>query len=218
MRIKFYMLVSFLCVFICGCNDDEASRPYPRVTTDGVISISDEGALFQGFITSYDENKISLVGFVWSDNSDPRLDKSEVVFLSPEVINENRFTFSLRSTLDAGKSYWVRAFAIQDEFRVYGDTTSFISQGSSSNPVIEEFEPKSGTDSSEITISGEGFSHKNEENKVSFGNLEARVISSSVEELKVLVPAGISTRESTLTVEVTGNAFIAETKFQRLAP
>lgn len=218
MRIKFYLVVSFFSVLICGCKDDEVKRPYPRVITGEVVNITEEGAIFKGTITSFDENEISTVGFVWSQNSDPRIDNSDVIYLSSDEIDQNSFSFSLKTTLIANEFYRVRAFATQGELRVYGDTTSFISLGSSSIPIISDFSPKSGTDSTEITILGEGFSHKNDENTVSFGDIEAKVISSSVEELKVLVPAGIDSRESTLKVTVTGNEFIAEEKFVRLAP
>ncbi|WP_421762847.1 IPT/TIG domain-containing protein [Ekhidna sp.] len=220
MQIKSHTLVCVFLILLVSCTEDEIGRPYPRVITEGVSNVSEKGAVFKGRISSYGKEEISSIGFVWSLKSSPNLNSStdEMVYMSLDDVKGNQFQFELRSTLEPDEKYWVRAFATQGDLRIFGDTTSFISSGSFSNPVVQNFEPKSGTDSTEIIISGEGFSHKPSENLVFFNSLQASVVESNTEELKVLVPAGIETRESSLKVLVTGNEFEVDGKFIREAP
>ncbi|MEQ9467093.1 MAG: IPT/TIG domain-containing protein [Ekhidna sp.] len=186
--------------------------------TEPIEEITSEGALFHGTITLAGSDTLSSVGFVWGTDGNPSKGNGDEVSLTSIGLDENEFSFFVRSTLDEGKKYWVRAFVTQGQLTVYGDTVSFVSQGSSSNPQIDEFEPKNGTDYTEVIISGSGFSHKNSENIVKFNEIDATVISSKTSELKVQVPPGISSREVALKVIVTGNSAEAEEPFIRNEP
>lgn len=69
-------------------------------------------------------------------------------------------------------------------------------------PVIQEVSPLTGTWGTVVTIKGEFFSAIPAQNRVSFNNVQATVVSSSPTEIKVLVPDALDAASSTVSVEV----------------
>src|SRR5215204_12264 len=82
------------------------------------------------------------------------------------------------------KKYFMRAYAISEDFVVYGNTIEFISLGGKA-PIVKDFFPATGTWDDTVTVVGENFSDQNRNNIVKFGEHTATVLRSSNDTLLV---------------------------------
>lgn len=78
-------------------------------------------------------------------------------------------------------------------------------------PVVNSFSPESGKAGDEVTISGENFSEKAEENTVKFGSIAATVKTATTTKLTVIVPEEAATGK--ITVSVDGRSATSENNF-----
>lgn len=101
---------------------------------------------------------------------------------------------------------------------IFGNKSSSSSSFKLTTPKINQFTPEFGTDNSEITIYGEGFTYFTNLNIVTIGNKGAVVTSATKTQLKVIIPFGILTKENELSVMVASQKGIANVPFKMLAP
>ena len=194
--------IAILLLFF-GCTKEEITpREYPRVSTTEVVNITKAGATFKGEII-FSNVEVKDHGFVWSDVNGPLVSNSNKVSLGSRTDIGQFEALSDRSLQD-GKKYFMRAYAVSEDFVVYGNTIEFISLGSKA-PVFKDFFPSLGTWNDSVTVVGENFSDQNRDNIVKFGEHTATVLRSNKDTVLVLVPFQLNSASSNLSVSIFGN-------------
>ncbi len=206
MHQKFYnsFLFILITILLSGCQEEKVSpREYPRLTTLEVTNITRSGAVFQAEVIYPGDGPITNHGFVWSDLSSPRLEFADRKSLGAKS-GKGAFSVRVTSTLQKGKKYYVRSYATNSEYLVYGKEITFESQGSEP-PVITEFSPQSGTIGDTVVIKGLGFSYLKTVNEVKFDTIKANIIALSDELLTIQIPHGLISKSPKAYVSVAGN-------------
>ena len=151
--MKALKLFSIAAIAVIAFSCEEKPEPGPtekatiELTTKPVTSITAETAVSGGNITKEGESPISQRGICWSETENPNLNSNN----TKDGTGVGEFTSTITG-LEPGKSYYVRAYAVNNEGVAYGDQQSF------SVPV---FAPKVGTlaasnvTNESFTISGE---------------------------------------------------------------
>jgi hypothetical protein len=214
MKTRFCQLAILL--FFFGCTEEETTpREYPRVSTVEAGDITSDGVTFKGDII-FSSVEIKDHGFVWSDVLGPLVSSANKISLGSKP-GTGPFEGRGDRSLEDGKKYFVRAYAISDDFVVYGNTVEFVSLGSKA-PVVKDFFPATGTWSDTVTVVGENFSDQNRTNVVKFGQNTASVIRSNKDTLLAIVPGDLTSHQTKLTVSVAGNSSSIAKEFQLTAP
>ncbi|MEQ8418033.1 MAG: IPT/TIG domain-containing protein [Imperialibacter sp.] len=143
-------------------------------------------------------------GFVWSDVPGQQLGNTDYVSLGSRS-NTGTFSARIERALEEGKTHYVRAYAKSSENTVYGPVQEFASLGSKA-PLVESFEPKTGTWGDTIQIKGKNFSQVNDKNRVLIGEVATKLVFSSDTLLKVVVPEGFVNSTGKFKVVLAGNA------------
>ena len=207
--------IAILLLFF-GCTKEEITpREYPRVVTTEAMDISSGGVTFRGDVI-FSNVEIKDHGFVWSDVLGPTTLSSNKVSLGSKT-GIGQFEARCERSLEAGKKYFMRAYAISEDFVVYGNTVEFISLGGKA-PVVKDFFPTLGTWSDTVTIVGENFGDQNRDNIVKFGQNTATVFRSNKDTLFVVVPGDLTTNLTTLKVSVAGNSSSIAKEYQLRSP
>ncbi|HMG92643.1 MAG TPA: IPT/TIG domain-containing protein [Chryseolinea sp.] len=215
MKTRFFNLAILL--FFLGCTKEEITpREFPRVTTVEAADITSDGVTFTGEII-FSNVEVKDHGFVWSDILGPLVSTANKVSLGSKS-GIGQFESRCDRSLEAGKKYYVRGYAISEDFVVYGNTVEFMSLGSKA-PVVKDFFPTTGTWSDTVTVVGENFSDQNRTNIVKFGQHTATVMRSNKDTLVVYVPYQLNTESSNLSVAIFGNvANLPSKQFTLKAP
>jgi hypothetical protein len=213
-RINLILFALILLLATCG-EDDNATRPYPRVRTKSVTNITSEGAFFEGEIT-FSSVKIVDHGFVWSTDSNPTLENSDDISLGQRS-GIGKFTSQIEWSLEEGKKYYVKAYAKSDDYTVYGDVAEFVSLGSKGPRLISVI-PEIGTWKDTVVITGENFSEILKSNAVSFDTLSSRIIRNTKDSIICIVPQLLMKDISNVSVSVVGNVGTLEKAFSLTPP
>ena len=199
LRITILITILF-SILSCEKEAEIQSKDYPYVVTNSP-NVSSEGAVFTANIKSLGNQKIYEYGFVWSTESGPTIQNSNKLYENqPE---KGSYSYNLNSGLAKGQPYFVRAYIHTDQYEVYGNERSFISQGSLL-PVIRSFEPKYGLVGTKVTIVGDNFAISKNGNTVKFGSNEAIIDSFSENRLIVTVPLVSQSGTVPISVETAG--------------
>jgi hypothetical protein len=202
-----------LFILAAACQEENfVERDYPLIRTGSVDHITTEGARFNASIIEGTRESIKEYGFVWNTNAnvlDLQYAERIVVSGSPE---SEIFSLDITFALDTMKLYYVRSYIRANKLTLYGNMVSFISLGSQA-PIINDFEPKSGSSRDTITIYGRNFSYQGFTNKVLFGETPGRVTFGSYDELRVIIPDNLNHDALPVSVEVMGRKAVAEERF-----
>lgn len=213
-RIAYGSIIAL--AFIGSCTKEEVTpRSYPRVKTLEVTNITSGGASFSAEIV-YTSVPIVDHGFIWSENSDALFSNSDKILLGSKS-GTGRFEAQCDRSLQEGKTYYVRGFAISEDHKVYGEVVTFVSLGGKA-PSMKDFYPSLATWDDTVTIVGENFSSVLSKNVVTFNNVEALVLKASTDTLQVKVPFNLTEEFSTVSVSLVGNVSTLPKKFQLEAP
>ena len=209
-------LFTALIIFFSGCTKEEVTpRIYPRVITIEATDITSAGATFKGDIT-FSNVEIKDHGFLWSIENNPNVIQSNKISLGSKQ-GIGQFEAKIDRALQDGKKHYLRAYAISDDFVVYGNTVEFISLGSKA-PVVKNFFPAIGTWGDTVTVVGENFSDEIRTNVVKFGDEGGPVVRANKDTLFVRVPLFLTKDLTTISVSIAGNSSHIEKQFQLRAP
>lgn len=202
--MKYSIFISIL-IFISfySCKNDDNSKGFPSITTSSNLSITEEGVVVNAEIQDNVFFEIIDHGFVFSlaKNAD-EVDNYNQISLGANS-SESFFSTQIDHNLINGESYVVKAYVQTKEKMIYGNSVMFISKGSKS-PVIKSFYPENTFIGDTLTISGNYFSDRNNENLVYFGKLQIIPFFSTDTLMKVIVPQLTQTANVPLNVEVAG--------------
>jgi hypothetical protein len=115
--------------WLAGCDRYEfPASPYPRIETLPLAKVSESGALFRATISESGNEAITGHGFVWGPRQEPNLSTSEKIFLGP-VAKTGNLEVQVKYGLEAGKEYFVKAFAANSKAYLigsYDDGSGFV--------------------------------------------------------------------------------------------
>lgn len=206
-----------LVLILLGCTkEDFNKREYPRVFTDKILSISENGTVVQGTITLSQPATILDHGFIWTQYSNASLDLFNQLSLGSRS-DGGTFQGELNFALGKQRSYIVKAYVKTEDFTVYGNELVFESQGGQL-PIINDFNPKAGLGGDTISITGKNFSAVKNETQVFFGTKEARIIDFTLTTIVCIVPFGITEPSVKITVATVGNLSLPSGDFQFKKP
>ncbi len=216
MRRHYSNLLTALIIFFFGCTKEEVTpRVYPRVITVEATQITSAGATFKGEIT-FSNVEIKDHGFLWSTENSPNVIQSNKISLGSKP-GIGQFEAKIDRALQDGIKHYLRAYAISDDFVVYGNTVEFISLGGKA-PVVKDFYPTTATWGDTVTVLGENFSDEIRTNVVKFGDVGGPVVRANKDTLFVRVPLFLAKDLSTISVSIGGNSSHIEKQFQLRAP
>jgi N-acetylneuraminic acid mutarotase len=194
-------LFLLITIFLVTCSVDEITpRVYPRVKTLEVNNISSSGARFNAEIIYPGNQKITEYGFVWGEKEYPNIESFDKRVISDEITTGS-FTAEISTTLYQDVKYYVRSYAKNGDYLVYGKQVEFFSLGSKA-AIIENLYPNIGTWEDTITIKGKNFSYVKKKNRVHFNDIVSEIISTTDSTIRCIVPDGISDKSVPVYVEV----------------
>jgi hypothetical protein len=112
----------------------DATPQPPAVETNDASSVTTSGALLNGNILNLGSENPTQHGFVWSTTSNPTLDDNYSE--QGAVSNTGAYTHDLTGLLP-GKTYYIKAYAINAVGTAYGDEISFTTNSESNNYYID---------------------------------------------------------------------------------
>ena len=204
-----WILLILLTTLSCLREND---YDYPLIQTGQVTDIDSTGAVFHARITESGKTDILEYGFVWSLTENPDLNSSYIHVT--DIPHTGSVSIRIKSDLISDTIYFVRAFARTENYKVYGKTVIFRSKGSFA-PVIFDFNPKEGSDGTQVIITGNGFSNSLSGNLVKFGKAAAIVDEASSDKLIVTLPSDLKVSGSVnISVETGKKLHISDSKFK----
>lgn len=209
-KMRKLILIFYLLVIAVSCKR-ENEFAFPLIQTGEVTDIDSTGVVFHAKITDLSKTGITEYGFVWGPLSMKGTDPFKIVVqVSP---NNGTFSAEVSTEMFSDTSYYVKAFARNENYTTYGKIVTFQSKGSRA-PVILDFFPKEGTNGSRITIKGKNFSSYLSGNSVRFGKAVPQIIDVSDESILVSLPDDLNVSgRVNITVETSGKTAISESKF-----
>ena len=214
--MKNFLYIFILFVVLIACQKDEdAIREFPRLMTHEVSDITTNGAKFNADLISQGSSPIIEYGFVWGTRDNPSIEHSEIVSQKGQP-TEATFSMLAEHALKEGETYYVKAFAKNDDYITYGDVISFLSLGSKA-PVITDFEPKTGIVGDTIYITGKYFTKNKFDLKLKFNDHEASIYVSSDSSMKARVPQ-LTEIENEIKITIYNNEVIADKNFRLQVP
>ncbi|MCU0460291.1 MAG: IPT/TIG domain-containing protein, partial [Bacteroidales bacterium] len=175
----------FIATFYSCQSEKFTEKGIPEVNTLGV-TILETGVIFHGQIITDAGLQITDHGFNWVPEGSNNPSDVQYYSLGP-VTGETQFSVTVNSTIEKDKIYTVRAFISSDEKISFGNKVTFSGKGSKP-PELLSLNPVSASIGDTVVIRGKYFSNNPESCSVYFGDVSASVLSSSTDELEVVVP------------------------------
>lgn len=214
----FKLLIFFISIsLLFKCDNYEfPESPYPRIETLPVVNISESGATFQANIILTGNKPIVDHGFVWGFSENISIDMHDKIQLG-KVTNIGSFEANVQYGLYSDSTYFVKAYVATESYFVYGKVVQFKSKGSTP-PLITEFMPTEGTWGDTVVLKGKYFSTFAQNNKVEFGPINSKVLSSTDSTISCVVPNDIPDKTVPIYVTVAGNKSKSSSNFNLISP
>ena len=204
-----------LSASLFGCQKKEIeSRYYPRLRTQKVTDISPEGATFRGEVLTTGNSPVLEYGFLWSTQEYLSFSYAEHIQIN-EKFSSGDFQCRIDFSLIKDQKYYLKSYVKTKDLTIFGNVVEFVSNGSQP-PNIQVFSPVTGFWGDTIAVSGERFSTL--DNKVFFGDLEAKVVTHTDSLIHVLIPKAQNKETVDIKVSVNNNSTISTETFQYKTP
>jgi len=184
MKNYFYLFCSLL---LMACEKDEIKpRTNPQFSVAFIQDIDETGVEFAANIYDYGSVEILEYGFVYDMNSNPRVDRSELV--KAEGRPDTFFSMKALHSMVKGQKYNVAAYIKTTESVVYSAIMTFVSEGSTGF-VFEKFEmPEPLYFGDTITVWGKNMSRHPSLYQFFIQNAKADIIEVNEDNFKVKIP------------------------------
>lgn len=194
-----FTILGLLCILIsCSSNDEESEPQNVELDVSTInATIGTNGGV--NLLGSYDSNgnTISEIGFEYSLDS---LFNNRIV-LNSELGSNNDIEYFLANGIEENIEYFYKAFAKSSGVSFYGDTRSFISDGSVA-PEISSILSDFGHLADTLEIYGKYFKDDNYPTLVDFSNVNGQIISLNDTIIKCKVPVNINNIISDVRVRI----------------
>lgn len=204
-RILTSLMIFSLCCILWTCNEDEVDpREYPRLRTRSVATISSSGAEFRADILNPGPSDIVEYGFVWGEDPFLSIESADKLIIA-DLLSSDQFSATINSLLEESVTYYVRSYARNEKFLVYGNSVKFLSLGSNM-PEVHQIVPDTGVLGDTILLKGRGFSYRNSRNEIRFDSVRSwSVLEATDSTLITTVPDSLNADISEVSVGYAGN-------------
>jgi uncharacterized protein (TIGR02145 family) len=134
MRNFFNILFNMLCICILlgllSCQkEEEQQQQLVKVTTVPVYQITRTSAYFEGSVIDEGMDTVISYGFCWNTTPQPTFDDKRIALQQMSTGNSTNGTYKYGITgLLPGTNYYLRAYAITVESKIYGNEETFTSK------------------------------------------------------------------------------------------
>ncbi|MFO7576038.1 MAG: IPT/TIG domain-containing protein [Bacteroidales bacterium] len=213
--LLYYVILSASIVLFYGCTR-EAERDFPRVKTIDAIDINREGVTLLAEVLNHRYFDITNCGFVIFCGQPSA--QSLVGSVQGELdIKTGSFSARPVTGMAEGVTYYYYGYVTSGALTTAGNLISFTSKGSKALQIVD-FYPSAGhvLDTLSLLFSEQlgGVS----DISVTINNHSAGIVDFSSEILRVIVPAELDEKESTITVTNKSEESIYERKFELVTP
>lgn len=217
MKMKSFIPVAALILVgsVYSCQSEKfTEKGIPEVKTVGVTLLED-GATFHGMLLTDGGMAITDHGFSWAPAGNNNPSEIQYYYLGP-LTGGDSFSVTVNSAIEKDEEYVMRAFVVTDAVTSYGNEVKFSGKGSKSSELLS-VTPSTGRIGDTVVIKGKYFSGNRETCAVYFGNTEAVILSSAIDELKVVVPY-VTLPKVDISVVITGIVSANKISFSVLLP
>ncbi|MBB3125143.1 N-acetylneuraminic acid mutarotase [Mesoflavibacter sabulilitoris] len=194
-----FTTIALLSILISCSSDDEESESQimePEVLTINATVGASGGVNLSGSYES-NGNTISEIGFEYSLDS---LFNNRIV-LNSELDSSNEIEYFLANGTEENIEYFYKAFAKSSGVSFYGDTKSFISDGSVA-PEINSISDEFGVIADTLEIYGRYFKDDNHQTFIDFSGISSEIISLNDSIIKCKIPTNIENIENNIRVKI----------------
>jgi hypothetical protein len=124
--MKFLAYIVFIAASVSCEEDIYSEHGYPRVKTQHVSDISENGVRFSAEIYYRGDSEIISYGFVWDRITNPTIEDSPKVEFAGNI-KSRTFSAKISSNLTLNKYFYVKAFVKTNDYIVYGQWVEFLS-------------------------------------------------------------------------------------------
>jgi hypothetical protein len=199
-KYKYLLIILVLSNILISCNsDDDESNPQnlePEVFTVNATIGTNGGVNLSGSYNS-NGNNISEIGFEYSLDS---LFNNTIV-LNSELGSNNEIEYFLANGIEENIKYFHKAFAKSSGESFFGDTKSFISDGSVA-PEINSISNEFGVIADTLEIYGRYFKDDNYQTFLDFSGISGEIISLNDSIIKCKVPVNTENVVNNIRVKI----------------
>jgi N-acetylneuraminic acid mutarotase len=215
-KLIIYCSLFAVLLSLYTCSEDYIERGFPGVITRSVVQNGTAGIVISGELISRNAKGIREVGFVWQSGNDPKTNPGFKANLISNI-KAGPFDIKISNSLKKGTKYYVRAYAITEDYTVYGDLIEFICENDFQIPPYE-FRPLTGHVLDTIVISGGLFNKTVSKNSIRVNDLDAEIVEVKDSSIKFIIPLNIETKECSINVTFDGLSTILADKFTLISP
>ena len=183
-----------------GCQQKEDPQPESStISTDGLGTITSTTAILNGTLNKIGSGGVTDYGFVWGETENPEVNSTnKKTFGATNEVTTFNHTIT---ALTPGKTYHVRAYVTDAQGTFYGTNLTF----NTLSPSISSFSPDNGAQTDTLTIGGSNFTEVTSDISVKIGSTNVTtIVSSTINEIKVVIPGGITEGANKITVSISG--------------
>lgn len=203
-KFKYLLSISILITLFFSCKKDKSeNNPQdiePEVVTLSATLGANGGVNLSG---SYipKENSISEIGFEYALDS---LFNNRII-LNSELNSNYEIKYFLANGIEENVKYFYKAFVKSSSETFYGNTSSFISDGSVA-PQIISISDEFGHIADTLEIYGKYFKDENYQTFVDFSNINGQIISLNDTIIKCKIPTNINNKINDVKVRIDNRA------------
>lgn len=212
---KYFVCLLMILVSSACENDEFEPKDHPFVITLAA-GVNNNSVILTAEIIDLGPDSIIDHGFVWGTSRNPTLADSFTRVFENQP-KKGRYKTEITTALIADREYFASAYVRTLTQEVYGNQISFRSNGSLP-PEVQSIFPLSGNAGTIVTIQGKNFSDKTWGNVVSFGGIQAEVISATNTEIICAAPQAPKSQIEFITVETGQKKATYFSHFELLSP
>lgn len=204
----FFVLSIFLVLGITSCQkDDTITRPFTRLLTLPVTDLDSLGVSFNAEVISFIDAEIIEYGFIWYRESIDRFGRFPEEFnriSTKQKLNSKRFSLRAVPGYRGGTFLYVRAYIKSKDQVVYGEEKEFFVPNVA-KPLIEKVLPDKLVPGDTMIIIGKHFYGVNQSGQIIIENFSITLVSSTENEIQVIVPYYLPQSSSVMIKTQSGN-------------
>jgi len=203
---------------VFSCDDEDPI--YPVIETTEIIPSSASNFLVKGNVVETGNSLVLEYGFVYSLSPVPDIYQSKKAVVGNTAAKgpfEKNILLETEGGAPTGYTIFVRSYLTNQKGTVYGLIKEFVIPALS----VLSISPLTAKTGAQVTITGANFGTSPEENKVTFNEVEAEIVSATATSLVVKVPPGILApfyNDNNSIVVITGGQTIIATESFKLLP
>ncbi len=206
-------LIAVLFLICSSCEEEATLKPktYPLLLTLPVSELDSTGVTLNARIDAASNTPIEDYGFLLWNGQD------SIQFSLIDSVEPNEFQMRISIDLINNRTYLARGYIKTPQNLILANTVTFVSKGSAL-PVIKDFSPKKGIDSTKITLTGNYFSHNPENIEVFLRDVRCNLLEANPDTLIFVTPLMEYSGDAEIKIRVHSEMVTAQIPFRIIGP